>query len=135
MTGRNVAGVLARHTVVMPQVWPVPLVAVALAVGLTSCAAHHLKTAPTPQSICRSRFSDVLDAELNTVQGVTEVGPRPITMGPGHLGAFTGTTPVTVCLVGKPDPKALDAAIAITPDGKTYTVWRQGGSTHLEPPS
>lgn len=57
-----------------------------------------------------------------------------ISMRRDHLGRYTGSTPVTLCLVGKPSDE-FDSAIAITPDGKTYTVWKQGGISHLSPPS
>jgi hypothetical protein len=70
----------------------------------------------------------------DTVRGVTEVGPRPRGAAPGHLGRFGGGTAVTLCLVVTPDPQS-DDAVAITPDGTTYVVWRQGGETdHLTHP-
>ena len=107
--------------------------AVAVVVGLTACTSNDAKP-PTPQSICRARFANVLDAQADTVQGVTEVGPRPISAPPGHLGTYTDSTPITLCLVGKPTDD-LDSAIAITPDGKSFTVWKQGGSIHLMKPT
>ena len=104
------------------------------ALVVSACTGNHAKAPKTPASICKQRFSNVLDAQANTVRGVTEVGPRRRNAPAGHLGNYTGDTPVTLCLVGKPSDQ-LDDAIAITPDGKTYTTWRQGGAMKLEPPS
>jgi hypothetical protein len=89
-------------------------------------------TSSTPLAQCRTHLANVIDAQTNTVQGVTEVGPRPTPTHPGHLGTYTGAVPVTLCLVRKP---GIDDAVAITPDGLTHVVWSQGGSDHLEPPS
>jgi hypothetical protein len=104
------------------------MAAVAVTAGLAACTSHLAKPA-TPQSICRARFADMLDAQADTVQGVTEVGPRPISAPPGHLGTYAGSTPVTLCLVGK-SADDVDNAIAITPDGKTYSL----ESARIDPP-
>lgn len=109
------------------------MMAVAVTVNLIACTSHHAKPT-TPRSICQARFADVLDARADTVQGVTEVGPRRISAPPGHLGTYTGAAPITLCLVGKPTDD-VDNAIATTPDGTTYTVWKQSGSTHMRKPS
>jgi hypothetical protein len=75
----------------------------------------------------------VIDSGSDTAQGVTDVGPRPSAGWPAILGTYAAATPVTLCLVGK-KIDATDSAIAITPDGKTYTVWTQSGSTSLTKP-
>lgn len=80
---------------------------------------------PTPKAICAQHLGDVIDAQTNTVQGVTEVGPRPRTAPPGRLGAYTGDVPVTLCLVR--GSGAYENAVAITPDGASHVVWRQAG--------
>jgi hypothetical protein len=133
----NVRRRLVRRTCVTRPMRSVAAAGVVLVVTLSAGSCRRStrpKPPPTPLSICKARFTGVLDAQANTVQGVTEVGPRPISSPPGHLGGFRGDTAVTLCLVAKSGPFG-DDAVAITPDGTTYVVWRQGGSDHLEPPS
>jgi hypothetical protein len=127
----------ARHWCVTLPIRSSAAAGVALVVTLSavSCdGSMRPNPPPTPQSICKARFSGVLDARATTVQGVTEVGPRPISAAPGHLGRFRGDTAVTLCLVAKSGALG-DDAVAITPDGATYVVWRQGGVDHLTPAS
>jgi hypothetical protein len=106
---------------------------VGLVGAVAGCAGHQAKTRPTPQSICRSHFINVIDSGSDTAQGVTNVGPRPSAGWPASLGTYAPATPVTLCLIGK-KTDTTDSAIAITPDGKTYTVWTQRGSTSLAKP-
>jgi hypothetical protein len=123
------------HTVVMRPVrhMAVTMVAVGLVGAVADCAGHHAVTPPTPQSICRSHFTSVINSGSDTVQGVSHVGPRPSAGWPATLGTYAAATPVALCLVGKKTDTS-DNAIAITPDGKTYTVWTQVGSTSLVKP-
>jgi hypothetical protein len=88
---------------------------------------------PTPRSICEAHFPHVIDAESDTVAGVTDVGPqRAPPAARGRLATYTGDTAVTLCLV--PGSNGLDNAVAITPDGATHVVWQQSGADVLVPP-
>lgn len=88
--------------------------------------------APAPRVTCKEHLKKVVDAQVDTVRGVTEVGPRACSASPGQLGTYSGISPVTLCLVKKPG--GIGDAVAITADGATYVVWHQGRLDHLAPP-
>jgi Transposase DDE domain len=66
---------------------------------------------------CDNHLAIFVNSEANTVQGVTEVGPRPSSGWPGHLGPYGRTTPDRSPRLGKPVELGYKAQVTENDDG------------------
>jgi hypothetical protein len=97
---------------------------------VSGCTGHHPESAhPTPAPSntsaaavragldCDNHLAIFVNSEANTVQGVTEVGPRPSSGWPGHLGPYGRTTPDRSPRLGKPVELGYKAQVTENGDG------------------